>query len=58
MRKRLASFQNLMLKEFPRALGYSIRSAATAVYNLLELEGQYDPRVLFKAFKKLHEMTV
>jgi oleate hydratase len=45
---------------------YSIRSAATAVYNLLELDreppavykGQYDPRVLFKAFKTLHEMTV
>jgi len=45
---------------------YSIRSAATAVYSLFELEreppavykGQYDPRVLFKAFKTLHEMTV
>lgn len=45
---------------------YSIRSAATAVYRLLELErdppavykGQYDPRVLYKAFKTLHEMTV
>lgn len=45
---------------------YSIRSAATAVYNLFELDreppavykGQYDPRVLFKAFKTLHEMTV
>ena len=45
---------------------YSIRSAATAVYNLLELDreppavykGQHDPRVLFKAFKTLHEMTV
>jgi oleate hydratase len=45
---------------------YSIRSAATAVYNLLELDreppavykGQYDPRVLFKAFKTLHEMAV
>jgi len=45
---------------------YSIRSAATAVYNLLELDreppavykGQHDPRVLFNAFKTLHEMTV
>ncbi len=45
---------------------YSIRSAATAVYNLLELDreppavykGQYDPRVLFEAFKTLHGMTV
>ncbi len=45
---------------------YSIRSAATAVYRLLELDreppavykGQYDPRVLLKAFKTLHEMTV
>ena len=44
---------------------YSIRSAATAVYSLLELDreppavykGQYDPRVLFKAFKTLHEMS-
>ena len=45
---------------------YSIRSAATAVYSLLELDreppavykGQYDPRVLLKAFKTLHEMAV
>lgn len=45
---------------------YSIRSAATAVYSLLQLDreppavyrGQYDPRVLFRAFKTLHEMTV
>jgi oleate hydratase len=45
---------------------YSIRSAATAVYGLFELEreppavykGQYDPRVLFRAFKTLHEMAV
>jgi oleate hydratase len=45
---------------------YSIRSAATAVYSLLELDreppavykGQYDPRVLWKAFRTLHEMTV
>jgi oleate hydratase len=45
---------------------YSIRSAATAVYSLSGLDrvppavykGQYDPRVLFKAFKMPHEMTV
>ena len=45
---------------------YSIRSAATAVYKLLELDleppavykGQYDPRVLFRAFKTLHAMAV
>jgi oleate hydratase len=45
---------------------YSIRSAATAVYRLLELhrdppavyKGQYDLRVLYKAFRTLHEMTV
>ncbi len=45
---------------------YSIRSAATAVYSLLELDreppavykGQFDPRVLWKAFKTLHEMAV
>ena len=44
---------------------YSIRSAATAVYRLLELhrdppavyKGQYDLRVLYKAFRTLHEMT-
>jgi oleate hydratase len=45
---------------------YSIRSAATAVYSLFELgreppavyKGQYDPRVLLKAFRTLHEMAV
>jgi myosin-crossreactive antigen len=45
---------------------FTIRSAATAVYRLLQLDreppavykGQYDPRVLFRAFKTLHEMTV
>jgi len=45
---------------------YSVRSAATAVYSLLELDreppavykGQYDPRVLLMTFKTLHEMTV
>ena len=45
---------------------YSIRSAATAVYKLLELDreppavykGQYDPPDLFKAFKTLHETAV
>jgi len=45
---------------------YSIRSAATAVYSLLELDreppavykGQYDPRVLLKAIETLHEMAV
>ena len=44
---------------------YSIRSAATAVYSLLGLKrkppavykGQYDPRVLYKGFMALHEMT-
>ena len=43
-----------------------IRSAAKAVYGLLELDreppavykGQYDSRVLFGAFQTLHEMTV
>jgi oleate hydratase len=42
---------------------YSIRSAATAIYSLFELErdppavykGQYDPRALYRAFKTLHE---
>ena len=43
---------------------YSIRSAQTAVYNLLGLnrkppavyKGQYDPRVLYKAFATLHDI--
>jgi oleate hydratase len=43
---------------------YSIRSAQTAVYSLLGMEqkppavykGQYDPRVLYKAFKTLHNV--
>jgi oleate hydratase len=43
---------------------YSVRSAQTAVYSLLELKreppavykGQYDPRVLYRAFKALHEI--
>ena len=43
---------------------YSIRSAQTAVYTLLGLDrkppavykGQYDPRVLYKAFTTLHDM--
>ena len=42
---------------------YSIRSAQTAVYSLLGLErtppavykGQYNPRVLFEAFRMLHD---
>jgi oleate hydratase len=45
---------------------YSIRSAQTAVYKLLGLKrepppvykGQYDPRVLFKAFTTLHDVGV
>ena len=45
---------------------YSVRSAQTAVYSLLGLEkepppvykGQYDPRVLLKAFMALHEICV
>ncbi len=45
---------------------YSIRTAMTAVYGLLGLDqepppvykGQYDPRVLYKAFTTLHEMAV
>lgn len=45
---------------------YSIRSAQTAVYKLLGLKrepptvykGQYDPRVLFKAFATLHDVGV
>lgn len=44
---------------------YSVRSAANAVYGLLGLDrkppavykGQYDPRVLYKAFKGLHDLT-
>jgi oleate hydratase len=44
---------------------YSIRSAQTAVYTLLGLnreppavyKGQYDPRVLYKAFTTLHGMN-
>jgi oleate hydratase len=43
---------------------YSIRSAQTAVYTLLGLKreppavykGQYDPRVLYKAFTTLHDL--
>jgi oleate hydratase len=45
---------------------YSVRSAQKAVYTLLGLEkepppvykGQYDPRVLLKAFMALHEICV
>ena len=41
---------------------YSVRSAQTAVYSLLGLKreppavykGQYDPRVLYRAFESLH----
>ena len=44
---------------------YSVRSAANAVYGLLGLDrkppavykGQYDPRVLYKAFKGLHDIA-
>jgi transposase len=44
---------------------YSIRSAQTAVYQLLGIKreppsvykGQYDPRVLYTAFRTLHGMT-
>jgi oleate hydratase len=44
---------------------YSIRSAQTAVYSLLGLnrtpppvyKGHYDPRVLLKAFKALHDKS-
>jgi myosin-crossreactive antigen len=47
-------------------LEYSIRSAQTASYNLLGLsrtppsvyKGQYDPRVLLKAFLTLHDKSV
>jgi oleate hydratase len=43
---------------------YSVRSAQTAVYSLLRLnrkpptvyKGQYDPRILYKAFTALHDM--
>ena len=43
---------------------YSIRSAQTAVYALLGLsreppaiyKGEYDPRVLYDAFKALHDI--
>ena len=43
---------------------YSVRSAANAVYGLLEIDrkppdvykGQYDPRVLYRAFKGLHDL--
>jgi oleate hydratase len=45
---------------------YSVRSAQTAVYELLGLrrkppavyKGQYDPRILYKAFAALHDMKV
>jgi oleate hydratase len=45
---------------------YSIRSAQLAVYALLGVErepppvykGQYDPRVLYKAFRTLHDLKV
>jgi oleate hydratase len=45
---------------------YSIRSAQTAVYSLLGLKreppavykGQYDPRILYKAFTTLHDLKV
>lgn len=44
---------------------YSVRNAASAVYSLLGLDrtpppvykGQYDPRVLFRAFKGLHGLS-
>ena len=44
---------------------YSIRSAQLAVYGLLDLQlkppgvykGKFDPRVLLKAFRALHDMT-
>ena len=43
---------------------YSVRSAQAAVYALLGLnreppavyKGQYDPRVLYRAFKTLHDI--
>ena len=42
---------------------YSIRSAQTAVYDMLELNrkpppvyrGKFDPRVLYRAFRALHD---
>jgi oleate hydratase len=45
---------------------YSIRSAQTAVYDLLELNrkpppvyhGKFDPRVLYRAFRALHDQRV
>ena len=44
---------------------YSIRSAQTAVYALLDLkreppavyQGKFDPRVLYKAFMALHDLN-
>jgi oleate hydratase len=44
---------------------YSVRSAANAAYGLLGLDrtppavykGQQDPRVLYKAFKRLHDIA-
>ncbi len=44
---------------------YSVRSAANAVYGLLGIDrkppavykGQYDPKVLYKAFKGLHDIA-
>ncbi len=43
---------------------YSVRSAQTAVYDLLQLnrqpppiyKGQFDPRVIYKAFRALHDL--
>jgi oleate hydratase len=43
---------------------YSVRSAANAVYGLLDIDrkppavykGQYDPRVLYKALRGLHDI--
>jgi len=43
---------------------YSVRSAQVAVYGLLDLQrkppavykGKYDPRVLLKAFRALHDI--
>ena len=60
-----ASFANCPMT-FVFTVEYSIRTAATAVYSLLQLDrepppvykGQYDPRVLFRAFKTLHQMAV
>ncbi len=44
---------------------YSIRSAQLAVYGLLDLrlkppavyKGKFDPRVVFKAFRALHDIA-